>query len=161
MPPTPPLLPRSPAPPVFPARPSPAAGWRRPSLLLAAAALMLAPASWSQAPPSPPPVPAAPVSPGPTPGAPDPALASLIEAAGAACRAALARRFATAPQQLEIWLVPGLAIAIEAGERNLAAVRRDGLDFGWMVHGKPDPLPIGVCRTDGGGSLRSIAQQPD
>jgi hypothetical protein len=30
-----------------------------------------------------------------------------------------------------------------------------------MVLGKPDPLPIGVCRTDGGAAVRAIEVQPD
>lgn len=92
---------------------------------------------------------------------PDPALQRLVASAAGACRAALARRFASSPPRVEAWLVPGLTIAIEAGERSLAAVQRDGLAFGWMVRGKPDPLPIGVCRTDGAGSVRAIEVQPD
>ncbi len=92
---------------------------------------------------------------------PDPALQRLVASAAAACRSALARRYATSPPRVQAWLVPGLTIAIEAGGLSLAALQRDGLSFGWMVLGKPDPLPIGVCRTDGSAALRAIEVQPD
>jgi hypothetical protein len=92
---------------------------------------------------------------------PDPALQRLVASAAEACRSALARRFATRSPQVQAWLVPSLTIAIEAGDTSLAALRRDGLAFGWMVLGKPDPLPIGVCRTDGAAAVRAIEVQPD
>ncbi len=92
---------------------------------------------------------------------PDPALQRLVASAADACRSALARRFATSPPRVQAWLVPSLTIAIEAGDSSLAALRRDGLAFGWMVLGKPDPLPIGVCRTDGAAAVRAIEVQPD
>jgi hypothetical protein len=85
----------------------------------------------------------------------------LVASAADACRSALARRFATSPPRVQAWLVPSLTIAIEAGDSSLAALRRDGLAFGWMVLGKPDPLPIGVCRTDGAAAVRAIEVQPD
>jgi len=91
----------------------------------------------------------------------DPALQQLLESADRACRIALARRFSTGTESVEAWLVPGLLIAIESGARSLPELRREGLEFGWMVRGRPDPLPIGVCRTDGSAAVRSIVQQPD
>jgi len=85
----------------------------------------------------------------------------LLDSANRACRSALARRFGTGSEMVEAWLVPGLTIAIESGVRTLPELRRGGLEFGWMVRGRPDPLPIGVCRTDGSAVVRSIEQQPD
>jgi hypothetical protein len=128
-------------------------------------------------PPAPPPLPVEPVGAagsqpvvggvvGPVVGAVvepviDPGVQRLLATAADACRGTLARRYATSPPRVQAWLVPGLTIAIEAGERSLASLRRDGLAFGWMVLGKPDPLPIGVCRTDGAGAVRAIEVQPD
>jgi hypothetical protein len=54
-----------------------------------------------------------------------------------------------------------LAIAIEEGSLPLAALRRDGLQLGWMVRGKPAPVPIGLCRSDGRGAVRAIEEQKD
>jgi hypothetical protein len=62
---------------------------------------------------------------------------------------------------VDVWLAPGLAIAIEEGSLPLAALRRDGLQLGWMVRGKPAPVPIGLCRSDGRGAVRAIEEQKD
>jgi len=123
-------------------------------LALASAALPLARAADPAPPPPPPPPPSA---------APPPAAAAqpLVEAAIAACRRALVQRYAAAPEQVEVWLVPGLAIAIEDGSLPLVALRRDGLQLGWMVRGKPAPVPIGLCRSDGSGAVRAIEEQKD
>lgn len=130
----------------------------RPALAAAVVLLALAAAA---------PPPARSVDPAPPPPlpstAPLPATAAqpLVEAALAACRTALAQRYAAAPEQVDVWLAPGLAIAIEDGSLPLAALRRDGLELGWMVRGKPAPLPIGLCRSDGSGAVRAIEQQKD
>ena len=99
----------------------------------------------------------------PTPAGPtlDPALQALIESSMAACRSALARRFKTTAEQVDAWQVPSQAIAIEAGEKTLAALRQEGLQFGWMVRGRPDPAPIGLCRTGGDAAVRAIEEQKD
>lgn len=138
--------------------PSRSALMGRPALAAACVLLVLAAAAppparaVDPAPPPPPP-----------PGAQPPATAAqpLVEAALAACRTALAQRYAAAPEQVDVWLVPGLAIAIEDGSLPLAALRRDGLQLGWMVRGKPAPVPIGLCRSDGRGAVRAIEEQKD
>jgi hypothetical protein len=140
---------------------APVIPWR-PALALLGAAFGLAvslppPLQAQSQPPPPPPDPAPPQ----LAAAPDPAIQTLVETAAAACRASLARRFSTSTEQVETWLVPGLAIAIESGETGLGTLRREGLQFGWMVHGKPNPLPIGVCRTDGAGGVNAIEEQKD
>jgi len=130
----------------------------RPALAAACVLLVLAAAAppparaVDPAPPPPPP-----------PGAQPPATAAqpLVEAALAACRTALTQRYAAAPEQVDVWLAPGLAIAIEDGSLPLAALRRDGLQLGWMVRGKPAPMPIGLCRSDGLGAVRAIEEQKD
>lgn len=91
----------------------------------------------------------------------EPAVSALVAEASRACRAALQARFSATSQQLETWLVPTQAIAIESGDAPLAVLRRQGLAFGWMVRGRPDPLPIGVCRTNGAGAVAAIEEQKD
>lgn len=150
--------------PARPAAPALAAWWWLPAALTLALPLSPAVAQPVPQPPLPPP-PAASGdrtdTPAPLASPPDPALRDLVEAGSTACRAALARRFATIPDRVDAWLVPGLAIAIEAGERNLAALRREGLAFGWIVRGRPDPLPIGLCRTDGQAAVLAIEEQKE
>jgi len=85
----------------------------------------------------------------------------LVDGAAQACRTSLASRYAAEPASLEIWLTPGLRIAIDAGELGAAAVRRDGLQFGWMLLGRPAPAPIGLCRTRGDGTVAAIEEQKD
>jgi hypothetical protein len=67
---------------------------------------------------------------------------ALVAGAAQACRTSLASRYAANPASLEIWLTPGLRIAIESGDLGSAAVRREGLQFGWMMNGRPAPAPI-------------------
>ena len=122
-------------------------------LALASAALPLARAA-DPAPPPPPPPPSAALPPAA-------AAHPLVEAAIAACRTALVQRYAAAPEQVDVWLAPGLSIAIEDGSLPLVALRRDGLQLGWMVRGKPAPVPIGLCRSDGSGAVRAIEEQKD
>jgi hypothetical protein len=122
-------------------------------LALASAALPLARAA-DPAPPPPPPPPSAALPPAA-------AAQPLVEAAIAACRTALVQRYAAAPEQVDVWLAPGLSIAIEDGSLPLVALRRDGLQLGWMVRGKPAPVPIGLCRSDGSGAVRAIEEQKD
>ena len=81
--------------------------------------------------------------------------------AAQACRTSLASRYQADPANLEIWLTPGLRIAIEGGELGLAALRREGLQFGWMLRGRPAPAPIGLCRTRGDGSVAALEEQKD
>ena len=127
-------------------------------LALASAALPVARAVDPAPPPPPPPPSAAPPSTVPPSAA---AAQPLVEAALAACRTALVQRYAAAPEQVDVWLAPGLSIAIEDGSLPLAVLRREGLQLGWMVRGKPAPVPIGLCRTDGGGAVRAIEEQKD
>jgi hypothetical protein len=126
-------------------------------------ALTLVPAAQaSDAPPPPPPMaPAA--APAPLPATPPNSTPTqaLVEVATLACRTALARRYDAAAEQLDVWLAPAMAIAIESGDLALPALRRDGLQLGWMVRGKPAPLPIGLCRTDGAGEVKAIEAQKD
>jgi hypothetical protein len=85
----------------------------------------------------------------------------LVARAAQACRTSLASRYQADPANLEIWLTPGLRIAIEGGELGLAALRREGLQFGWMLRGRPAPAPIGLCRTRGDGSVAALEEQKD
>ena len=91
----------------------------------------------------------------------DGALEALVAGGAQACRTSLASRYAADPASLEIWLTPGLRIAIESGELGSAAVRREGLQFGWMLRGRPAPAPIGLCRTRGDGTVAAIEEQKD
>lgn len=91
----------------------------------------------------------------------DDVVEALVADAAQACRTSLASRYAADPASLEIWLTPGLRIAIEGGDMGAAAVRREGLQFGWMVHGRPAPTPIGLCRTRGDGTVAAIEEQKD
>lgn len=91
----------------------------------------------------------------------DPALQAVVGRAQQACREALARRFNSPASGVDVWLTPGLRIAIEAGEAGLADLRRNGLEFGWMLPERPAPAPIGLCRTSGEGRVVAIEQQPD
>ena len=91
----------------------------------------------------------------------DPAVQAIVERAQQACRDALARRFSSPASSVEVWITPGLRIAIEAGATGLADLRRNGLEFGWMLPQKPAPAPIGLCRTSGEGRVVAIEQQPD
>jgi hypothetical protein len=91
----------------------------------------------------------------------DGAVEALVASAAQACRTALASRYAADPASLEIWLTPGLRIAIDSGELGSAAVRREGLQFGWMLNGRPAPAPIGLCRTRGDGTVAAIEVQKD
>ena len=91
----------------------------------------------------------------------DSAVEALVAGAAQACRTSLASRYAADPASLEIWLTPGLRIAIESGDLGSAAVRREGLQFGWMLHGRPAPAPIGLCRTRGDGTVAAIEEQKD
>ena len=91
----------------------------------------------------------------------DAAVEGLVAGAAQACRTSLASRYQADPANLEIWLTPGLRIAIEGGELGLAAVRREGLQFGWMLRGRPAPAPIGLCRTRGDGTVAAIEEQKD
>jgi len=91
----------------------------------------------------------------------DAAVEGLVAGAAQACRTSLASRYKADPANLEIWLTPGLRIAIEGGELGLAALRREGLQFGWMLHGRPTPAPIGLCRTRGDGSVAALEEQKD
>ena len=97
----------------------------------------------------------------PAPVAVDPAVQALVGRAEQACREGLARRFAEPATSADVWLTPGLSIAIEAGDAGLADLRRNGLQFGWMLSAKPAPAPIGLCRTSGEGRVVAIEQQPD
>ena len=97
----------------------------------------------------------------PAPVAVDPAVQALVGRAEQACREGLARRFAGPATRVDVWLTPGLSIAIEAGDAGLADLRRNGLEFGWMLSEKPAPAPIGLCRTSGEGRVVAIEQQPD
>jgi hypothetical protein len=123
-------------------------------LVVALALVSAARAADAPTPPSPPMPPA-------TAAAPLPATQALVEAATLACRTVLARRYGAAAEQVEVWLAPAMAIAIESGELALPALRRDGLQLGWMVRGKPAPMPIGRCRTDGAGAVKAIEEQKD
>lgn len=91
----------------------------------------------------------------------DPAVQAIVGRAQQACRDALARRFDTPASSVEVWITPGLRIAIEAGATGLADLRRNGLEFGWMLPQKPAPAPIGLCRTSAEGRVVAIEQQPD
>lgn len=91
----------------------------------------------------------------------DAAVEGLVARAAQACRTSLASRYQADPANLEIWLTPGLRIAIEGGELGLAALRREGLQFGWMLRGRPAPAPIGLCRTRGDGSVAALEEQKD
>ena len=91
----------------------------------------------------------------------DPQLEALIRTASLACVNALAARFQVEAASVEVWLTPGLRIAIEGGEAGVASLRSNGLAFGWMLRGRPAPAPIGLCRTKGNGSVIAIEQQPD
>ena len=89
------------------------------------------------------------------------AAEALVASAAQACRSSLASRYGADPASLEIWLTPGLRIAIDSGQLGLAAVRREGLQFGWMLRGRPAPAPIGLCRTRGDGMVATIEEQKD
>jgi hypothetical protein len=89
------------------------------------------------------------------------AVEALVAGAAQACRTSLASRYAADPASLEIWLIPGLRIAIESGELGSAAVRQEGLQFGWVLNGRPAPAPIGLCRTRGDGTVAAIEEQKD
>jgi len=129
---------------------------------LAGLVVAIALVSAGQAADAPPPPPMAPATAdAPLPATPLPATQALVEVATLACRTALARRYGAAAEQVEVWLAPAIAIAIESGQLALPALRRDGLQFGWMVRGKPAPLPIGLCRTDGAGAVKAIEEQKD
>lgn len=91
----------------------------------------------------------------------DPAVVAILERAQQSCRDGLARRFNVVAASVDVWLTPGLRIAIETGEAALGDLRRNGLEFGWMLPEKPAPAPIGLCRTSGDGRLQAIEQQPD
>jgi hypothetical protein len=91
----------------------------------------------------------------------DGAVEALVAGAAQACRTSLASRYAAEPASLDIWLTPGLRIAIDSGDLGSAAVRREGLQFGWMLNGRPAPAPIGLCRTRGDGSVAAIEEQKD
>jgi len=127
--------------------------------LVVAIALVSAGQAADAPPPPPPMAPAATAA--PLPATPLPATQALVEVATLACRTALARRYGAAAEQVEVWLAPAMAIAIESGELALPALRRDGLQLGWMVRGKPAPVPIGLCRTDGAGAVKAIDEQKD
>ena len=86
---------------------------------------------------------------------------ALVASAAEACRTSLASRYGAEPASLEIWLTPGLRIAIDGGELGMAAVRREGLQFGWMLRGRTAPAPIGLCRTRGNGTVAAIEEQKD
>ena len=94
-------------------------------------------------------------------GGADGGVEALVAGASKACRTSLASRYAADPATLEIWLTPGLRIAIEGGELGTSAVRREGLQFGWMLQGRPAPAPIGLCRTRGDGTVAAIEEQKD
>jgi len=91
----------------------------------------------------------------------DAAVESLVSGAAQACRTSLVSRYGADPASLDSWLTPGLRIAIDGGELGLAAVRREGLQFGWMLRGRPAPAPIGLCRTSGDGRVAAIEEQKD
>ena len=91
----------------------------------------------------------------------DVAVEALVAGAAQACRSSLASRYGADPASLDIWLTPGLRIAIDGRELGLAAVRRQGLQFGWMLRGRPAPAPIGLCRTSGDGTVASLEEQKD
>jgi len=91
----------------------------------------------------------------------DSAVEALVAEAAQSCRTSLASRYAADPASLEIWLTPGLRIAIESGDLGSAALRREGLQFGWMLRGRPAPAPIGLCRTRGDGTVAAIEEQKD
>lgn len=78
-----------------------------------------------------------------------------------ACSSALASRFSVEPGSVDVWLTPGLRIAIDSGEIGRGELEREGLQFGWMVRGRPAPAPIGLCRTRGNGSVLAIEEQKD
>ena len=88
-------------------------------------------------------------------------MEALVVGAAQACRTSLVSRYGADPASLDIWLTPGLRIAIDGGELGLAAVRREGLQFGWMLRGRPAPAPIGLCRTSGDGRVAAIEEQKD
>lgn len=91
----------------------------------------------------------------------DAAIEALVSSAAQACRTSLASRYSADPASLEVWLTPGQRIAIDSGELGQAAVRREGLQFGWLLRGRPAPAPIGLCRTRGDGSVAGIEEQKD
>lgn len=91
----------------------------------------------------------------------DAAIEALVSSAAEACRTSLASRYSADPASLEVWLTPGQRIAIDSGELGQAAVRREGLQFGWLLRGRPAPAPIGLCRTRGDGSVAGIEEQKD
>lgn len=97
----------------------------------------------------------------PSPFSSDPQLDRLVNSANGACRNALVRRYDAMAANLDLWLTPGLRIGIESGETSLAELRRSGLQFGWMVRGRPAPVPIGLCRTSGEGRVLAIEEQQD
>jgi len=91
----------------------------------------------------------------------DAVVEALVAGAAEACRTSLASRYRADPASLDIWLTPGLRIAIDGGDLGVSAVRREGLQFGWMLRGRPAPVPIGLCRTSGDGTVASIEEQKD
>jgi len=101
----------------------------------------------------------------PSPAAADPLLVEgplqgVVRAGGEACRSALARRFNARADSVQVWVAPGLRIALEGGA-GAAELGRGGLEFGWMLPERPAPAPIGLCRTSGEGRVLAIEQQPD
>jgi len=91
----------------------------------------------------------------------EPQVEALIRAASLACVNGLASRFQAEAASVDVWLTPGLRIAIEGGEMGAASLSSNGLAFGWMLRGRPAPAPIGLCRTKGDGRVIAIEQQPD
>ena len=89
------------------------------------------------------------------------AAEALVSAAALTCTTALASRYSVPSNNVDVWLTPGERIAIDSGDLTLAAMRQQGLQFGWMVRGRSAPAPIGVCRTKGDGSLSAIDEQKD
>ena len=95
--------------------------------------------------------------------APSPAavVEELVNGAALACSTALAQRFGVATARVDVWLTPGQRIAIEDGAIRAGDVRRDGLQFGWMLRDHAAPAPIGLCRTGGNGRVEAIEEQKD
>jgi hypothetical protein len=85
----------------------------------------------------------------------------LVSIGARICGSALAIHYGVEPANLDIWLTPGLRIALDSGEIGVEGIRRDGLQFGWMLRGRPAPAPIGLCRTRGNGSVAAIEEQKD
>jgi hypothetical protein len=85
----------------------------------------------------------------------------LVNHGAQSCGTALASRYGVEPASVDVWLTPGLRIAIDSGEMGVEGIRREGLQFGWILRGRPAPAPIGLCRTQGNGSVAAIEEQKD